>query len=119
MSDKEVLKKLLKIAENQQKIITKLAQQVNAPATELPAPVHPNNRESETILASLPPQVAPLVQTLEVHQSNDPSFDGEVRVKFVPGKASDAVFKAVQKTVENLVNRNMLPGATYSVKQVA
>lgn len=119
MSDKEVLKKLLKIAENQQKIITKLAQQVNGPAQEFSAPVHPNTREAETILASLPPQVSPLVETLEVHPSNDGTFDGEVRVKFAPGKASDAAFKAIQKTVENLVNRNMLPGATYAVKQVA
>lgn len=118
MSDKEVLKKLLKIAENQQKILTKLAQ-AQAPANELPAPVHPNTKEAETILGALPPQVKSLVNALEVHQSNDPSFDGIVKVQFAPGKASDALFKAVQKTVENLASRNMLPGASYAIKQVA
>jgi hypothetical protein len=118
MSDKDVLKKLLKIAENQQKILTKLAQ-AQAPATEAPAPVHPNTKESETILGALPPQVRALIGALEVHPSNDPSFDGIVKVQFVPGKASDASFKAVQKTVENLASRNMLPGAAYAIKQVA
>lgn len=138
MSDKDVLKKLLKIAEKQQKIITKLAQQVNGPVpietphsfypehpkapplapVEPGTPVHPNTREAETILASLPPQVAPMVQVLEVHPSKDPTFDGEVRVRFVPGKASDQAFNAVQKTVQNLVNRNLLPGANYNVKEV-
>lgn len=111
MSDKEVLKKLLKIAENQQKIITKLAQSV--------APIHPNTREAETILEALPTPVRAAVAILEVHQSNDPSFDGEVQVKFVPGKGSDAVFKAIQKTVENLASRNLLNGASYAIKEVA
>ena len=119
MSDKEVLKKLLKIAENQQKAIAKLAQAVNAPANEAPAPVHPNKYEAETILGALPPQVKSLVNVLEVHPSHDPTFDGEVKVQFAPGKASDAAFKAIQKTVENLASRNMLPGASYAVKQVA
>jgi hypothetical protein len=113
MSDKEVLKKLLKIAENQQKIITKLAQAQSA------TPIHPNTREAETILEALPASVRAAVAILEVHQSHDPSFDGEVQVKFVPGKGSDAVFAAVQKTVENLVSRNLLNGASYAIKEVA
>jgi len=118
MSDQEVLKKLLKIAENQQKILIKLAQ-AQAPAQELPAPVHPNVKEAETILGALPPAVRALVGVLEVHPSNDAAFDGVVKVQFVPGKASDAAFKAIQKTVENLASRNMLPGASYAIKQVA
>lgn len=119
MSDKEAIKILLKIAEKQQKAIMKLAQGLNAPAQELPAPVHPNLREAETILAALPANVKGTVHGLEVHPSNDPVFDGEVKVKFAPGKASDAAFNAVKKTVENLASRNMLPGAAYTVKQVA
>jgi hypothetical protein len=119
MSDKEVLKKLLRIAENQQKIISKLAQAVNAPANEMPTPVSANKHEAETILGALPPQVKALISVLEVHPSHDGTFDGEVKVRFAPGKASDAGFKAVQKTVENLASRNMLPGASYAVKQVA
>lgn len=115
-NDKEVIKKLLKIAENQQKIISKLAQ-VAAPANEL-APANTNKREADTILGALPPQVKGVVQLLEVHPSHDPSFDGEVRVRFVPGKGSDVAFSAVQKTVQSLSGQNLLPGGTYMVKEV-
>jgi ABC-type transporter Mla subunit MlaD len=113
--NKEVAKKLLKIAENQQKMIEKLAQQLQ----EFPAPVHPNLREAETILNALPAPIKSVVLGLEVHQSSDPNFDGEVKVKFAPGKASDVAFNAVQKTVQNLAARNMLPGASYAVKEMA
>ena len=118
-NDKEVIKRLLKIADNQQKIITKLAQFADhsAPATEAPAPVSANTREAETILAALPAPVKAVVALLEVHTSRDPQFAGEVHVKFVPGKASDMAFKAIQKVVQDLGNRNLLPGA-YMVKEV-
>lgn len=115
-SEKEILKHLLAIADKQQKAIAKLAQAVKAPKEY--KPIHPTLSEERAILGALPPTARAAVKQLEVHKSADPAFNGEVRVSFLPNKGSDEVFDAVQKTVANLAQSNVLPGANYLVKEV-
>jgi len=113
MDSKKIIAKLIKIAYNQQKIIEKLAQGTPAlagPPQSLPAPVHPNLREADTILKALPLNVKPVVARIEVK-------GGDVYVQFHPGKESDAAFAAVQSTVQNLQQQNVLPGQSYQVRQ--
>lgn len=113
MDSKKVIEKLLSIAEKQQKIIQKLAQ---TPGNGLPPqalePSQPTLREADVILHALPTNVRPLVARLEVHGQ-------DVLVQFVPGKASDPAFAAVQNTVSNLQQQNVLQRPSYNVKQVA
>jgi hypothetical protein len=108
--DKLLIKKLANIVMNQQKIISKLAQNYQ----ELPTAHDAQNvtkREADVIVGSLPPVAKSAVERIEVHNN-------EVRVRFHPGKDSDAAFNAVEKTVQNLQASNMLPGTNYVIKQV-
>lgn len=116
-NDKEVIKKLLKIVANQQKIITKVAQNLESfqrPSTHLPE--NSVKDPAAMIQGALPNAVQSSIQRLEVH--GGPGVDSEVRVKFHPGKDSDAAFSAIQKTVQHLQKSNVLPAASYVVKQV-
>ena len=115
--DKEIIKKLLKIATNQQKIITKLAQ--GAPPTAMPTPDSPTKRSADAILGALPPPVRQAVSVLEVHPSRDPNFSEEVKVRFVPGKGSSQIFSALQKIVQKLQSSNVLPGQSYKITEVS
>lgn len=148
MNEKEAIKTLIRIAENQQKIITKLAQELGQaggpshtnPDPALPfvpgdappdntapthadpahaAPKNQNESDANAILHALPPALKSAISVVEVHASRDPAFDGEIRVRFAPGKASAAAFKALESVVKSLQKSNVLKGASYSFKQVA
>lgn len=115
-NDKEIIKKLLKIAENQQKVITKLAQAL--PPQDL-TPAEPSKKEALSILNALPPAVRAAVEVLEVHPSRDPNFDQEVKVRFQAGKGSPMVFNTIQKTVQDLQGKNVLAGRSYKISEIA
>lgn len=117
MDSKKVIEKLLKIASNQQKIIMKLAQEQGlAPAaTPVMAPQHldPNKSEKQAaraVLNALAPAVRQTVNNLEEHGD-------EMRVQFQPGKATQANYDAVLKTMQDLTNKNVLQRA-YSLRVV-
>jgi len=110
MDSKKILEKLLSIATKQQQAIEKLAQ-VMPTATPMPAPTAHNPREAQTILSSLPPGVKATVAILEVHGDT-------VKVRFHPGKGSDAAFQAIQNVVHTLQAQNKLMGKNYTVSEV-
>lgn len=111
--DKLIIQKLFKIAQNQQKIISKLAQQqVSAPpAQSLPQGTAPTTHEAQAITQALPANVKPVVAHLEVR-------GGDVLVRFKPGQDSDMAFNAIQQVVTNLQQQNVLQQPRYNVKQV-
>jgi hypothetical protein len=136
MDSKKVIEKLIKIAQTQQKIIEKLAQQVappgepeltvgdapanlgqapaaapnpNPPATNLKPSTAPKTAK-KTIWEALPHNVqAALFDLREV--------DNEMHVRFNPGQQTQANYDAVLKTMQDLTNKNMLQHA-YSLKVV-
>ncbi len=113
--EKEILKKLVAIAENQQKILTKLAQQL---PTKL-EPGSPTKKEAESILNELQtkqPGVRAAILQLEVHPGRDANT---VKVRFDPKKNTPAVFNALQRTVTDLQKRNVLPAPSYNIMEVA
>lgn len=105
--EKEIIKKLASIVVKQQKAINKLAQIHEQHL----APQKTNKDEAETILNKLPANVKQTVARLEVHGN-------EVKVKFHPGRASDAAFDAIQQAVQELQSANLLAGTQYIVKEV-
>lgn len=107
MDSKKILEKLLSIATKQQQVIEKLAQGLSAS----PTPTAHNPREAQTILASLPPAVKATVAILEVHGET-------VKVRFHPGKSSDAAFQSIQNVVHTLQSQNKLVGQSYTVSEV-
>jgi len=109
-NDKEVINKMFKVIANQQKIIMKLEQMQNIPQDLEPNKVVKD--EASEILKNLPPNLKAAIERLEVHGN-------EVRVKFNPGKASDAAFNLLQKVITNLQNKALLSGQSYIVKEVA
>ena len=111
-NDNQIIKKLLKIAENQQKIITKLAQVL----PDRLEPGSPNKKEAMAILEALPPVVRSMVNQLEVHMRPDVN---EVKVRFMAGKSSPQAFNAIQKTVQDLQTKNVLAGQSYKITEVA
>lgn len=129
MDSKKVIEKLIKIAEQQQKIIQKLAQvlppdalptsatsfndgkepgAVSAAPPNSLAPAAPSKREAETILTALPAGVKPAVANIEVR-------GGSVYITFQPGKATQQVYEAVKNVVQQLQNANRLPQQNYQV----
>ena len=106
----DTLKKLFAIVQKQQQIIEKMAQQAQIPPTKLePAKVefHPE----AVVKQHLAPAVANSIYSLKV-QGNT------LWVSFKSGMATQANFDAVLKTVQQLVNKNLLPFA-YEVKAVS
>jgi hypothetical protein len=130
MDSKKIIEKLVSLANKQQQLIYKLAQQqgqvpppgeVDArmslpdqaappPPTAL-SPVAPSKTEARTIINSLPPAIQNHLVNLEVH-------NGQVLVKW-KSPVSDAVFKAVTNAVQKLQQQNALPGASYKVVEKA
>jgi hypothetical protein len=136
MDSKKIIEKLVSIAQQQQKIIHKLAQQLppdSVPSSgttftpgktgtpPAPPPPDPNKPATQThtdqthteakaikaIIEALPPAIKNHLVTLEVH-------DGTVKVRF-KSPVSDAVFNAVTNTVQKLQEQNVLPPKNYKV----
>jgi hypothetical protein len=127
MDTKKVIETLVKLAQTQQKIIHKMAQAVTLPGhgdvdlSPDQAPTHPDTshpaarlepnkpkvREAQLVLDALPPQVRPTIFALDV-------ANNQVRVKFNPGKGSDAAFNAITQAVNRV-----LPPGSYKVVEVA
>jgi len=109
MSD-DILKKLLVIAEKQQKILTKLAQRVEPPPQRI-EPKHPELHVAQLVMNSLPPAIVATVQDLVAKADT-------LEVYFKPGKASQIALDGVVRTVQQLLAKGALPFA-YKVKAVA
>lgn len=120
MDSKKVLQKLLKIAENQQKIIMKLAQGLppdslsnsqvtlsdsQKPSTQPPPddlnPGGSSRTPSKALYDALDPRVK-----ANVRHVNPPS-QGKLEVLFNKGQMN-ANWSAVQKTYQDLLNRNII-----------
>lgn len=111
-NEKELIAKLFKIAEKQQRIITKLAQ-------VLPNELHPDaptKTEAMAILNALPPQIRSVVDALEVHPGPDAN---DVKVRFIAGKSSPQAFSTIQRVVQDLQSKNVLSGQSYKITEVA
>lgn len=129
MDTKKVLQQLVKIADNQQRIINKLAQglQVVDPtltdqkdpskaAPPAPGTLKPNAPqklapEGQLIMSALPPAVALNVANIAVVQ-------GAVNVTFKPGQKTQANYDAVKAAVQRLQNAGTLTGRSYQVHAV-
>jgi hypothetical protein len=118
MDSKKVIEKLIKIAEQQQKVIQKLvqAQAEPIPTSLAPDAIHQNITQDDAavILAALPPQVKAAIANLAVQGST-------VNVKFQPNKGTDQVFNAIVSTIGQLQQGRKLRNSTsqYQVKEVA
>ena len=111
MNTNQAIKTLLKIAQNQQKMIERLAQLSNQP---LPPqhlePVKPELHPEDVVLENLSPNVrAALRSTMPIVARGN-----ELRVYFNPGHATQANLNYITKVVQHLVNANKLPFA-YTV----
>jgi len=125
MDSKKVLEKLLKIAANQQKIITKLAQQQGLPPDSLP-----NSQVSVTDNQQpKPPTETPPADLKPASPSKTPSkllFDtvnakmpgvlkhvnpprgNEMQLVFAPGKMTQPNYNAVLNVYQGLLNGNQI-----------
>lgn len=125
MDTKKVLQQLIKIADNQQKIINKLAQretdvtindkpgQPKPTANDLPQHLDPNKTQRDpagALLGALPPAVKPMVAKLEAR-------DNDMLLSFQQGKATQPNYDAVLKTMQTLTNQGVLQHA-YNLKVV-
>ena len=124
MDTKKVLQQLIKIADKQQKIINKLAQQntdvtigdqQQRPVSDPGQAQHldPNKTQhdpAKALLGALPPAVKPLVTNLQAR-------DSDMLVSFQPGKATQPNYDAVLKTMQTLTNQGVLQHA-YNLKVV-
>lgn len=105
----KAIEQLVKIAEKQQKIINKLAQELSAQQFQ---PQVSTKRPAEAILNALPANVRAGVQHLELHGE-------EVRLAVKPGANAQAVYNGVFKTVTDLQNQNVLQGASYKITVIS
>ena len=133
MDSKKVIETLLKIASNQQKIIVRLAQQQGLPPDSLPnssvsvtdgqqappsAPPPPTKLEpaktqkmpARTLIEALPPAVKQGLVNIEARGS-------DLLVKFHPGKATQANYDVILKTLQDLTNKNVIQQA-FNLKVV-
>ena len=110
-NDKDLIQKLLKIAEKQQQIITKMAQTMK-PALEPQKiePKHPELHVAQLVLNNLPPAAAATVESIV------PKAD-TLEVYFKPEKASQQTLDTITYTVQRLLSKGKLPFA-YKVKYV-
>lgn len=136
MDSKKVIEKLIKIAEKQQKIIEKLAQQAGLPPDSLPtssvdmsgghpapvsAPPPPADLkphtpkqfggEGQVIMQALPPNVQAVVNSIQVSS-------GAVNVSFKAGGATQANYNVVLNAVKQLQASGKLMGSSYKVHVV-
>lgn len=107
MDTKKVLQQLVKIADNQQKIINKLAQQMPAIPQNID-PAAAQKTPAKALLDALHPMVRQSVVTVEPH-------GGDMMVKFQPGKATQENYDAVLHTLQDLTNKNIIQQA-YTLK---
>ena len=107
--DKELIQKLLKIAEKQQQIITKMAQKLT-PDPQKIEPKHPELHVAQLVMNSLPHPAAATVESLV------PKAD-TLEVYFRPGQASQQALDTITYTVQHLLTKGKLPFA-YKVKYV-
>lgn len=105
----EQLKKLLALVQKQQQIIEKLAQMQNVPQSF--KPVKPELKPEMVIQQHLAPEIANKIFSIKA-QGNT------LWVSFKKGMATQAALDAVIKTVQALLNKNLLPFA-YEVKAVS
>ena len=128
MDSKKILETLVKIANNQQKIIHKLAQTntdltvgdshpqaPTAPTATGITPVPVVHKDPATaIIQALGNFYSAVVNGLSVN-----SQANAVEVSFKPGKATQPNYDHVLKTVQNLQNSKVLMGGPYKVTVVA
>jgi hypothetical protein len=132
MDSKKVIEKLIKIAENQQKIITKLAQQAGLPPDSLPtsqvsmsggqhqAPPSPPSPQD------LKPRTLPHQDLQSMVLGANPKLSGavasiayagpgQINVSFKPGQATQPNYDAVLATVQKLENDQKIQPAGHKV----
>jgi len=104
MDTKKVLEKLVKIAEDQQKIITKLAQDRLGVAPTSLKPAATQKEPDRVLAANLPPAVKAVV---------DRVFTGHdaIYVKFNEGHATQANYGAVLRVLKQLTNSGQIQQA--------
>lgn len=120
MDSKKIIQKLIKIAENQQKIINKLAQalpatgKTPAPAPELaPQKMEPTRTQklpAKAILDALDPVTRQTVVNIE--ERGD-----DMMVGFKPNQKTQKNYDAVLNTMKKLTDSNVLQRA-YTLKAV-
>lgn len=109
MDTKKLLSKLVKIAESQQKMINKLAQQMPPPQDLKPAPTQKN--PAEVLYASLPPALKNNIERLYVRQ-------GDMWVSFKEGQKNQMNYNAVLNTLQKLTKDNVIQQA-FELKMLA
>ena len=115
MDTKKIIAKLVKIAEAQQKIINKLAQDL-APAGQPTGAEHfdPNKAQKQAaraIIDALPPGF------FQQKLVNIEEHGNEMRVGFKPGQKTQQNYDVVLKTMQGLTDSGALTHA-YSLKAV-
>lgn len=93
MDEKKVIEQLVKIAEKQQKIINKLAQQL---PQSLPAPAHPELHAGKVVMDALPGNVKSLIK--------DITPKGDALAVSFSGAPNQGALDAVTQTVQKLLN---------------
>lgn len=106
MDTKEMLKKLIKIAENQQNIINKIAQKLPPPTDLKPAPTQKD--AAQVVFDALDPTTKESVDYMYTRT-------GDMYIKFKEGKKSQAVYNVVFKTLQRLTNEGKVQQA-YALK---
>lgn len=130
MDSKKVLEKLLKIAENQQKIITKLAQALppdslptsqvsmtgghsQAPASQPPPqdlkPKSVQHQDLQTMVLGADPKLGGAIASIAY------GGPGQINVSFKPNQATQANYNAVLATVQKLENEQKIQPAGHKV----
>lgn len=124
MDTKKVLQLLVKIADKQQKIINKMAQQntdlvvhdkpagggtgQQPPPQNLDPAKQTHTDPAQVLLAALPPNVKGTVNSIRVQGP-------DMHVQFQPGKANQAAYNAIMKTLQSLTNQRAIEHA-YNLK---
>lgn len=128
MDSKKVLEKLLKIAENQQKIILKLAQAQGLPPDALPTSSvqvgggHGAPQSSQPPPTKLEPTKIEHTPAKVFMEAMSPAQKGllvggpeahgnEMRVKFKPGAATQANYDGLLALLQNLTRQNKIQQA--------
>ena len=130
MDQKKVLEKLLKIAENQQKIIVKLAQALPpealptsgttftpgqaAPAASQPpaqhmAPKKVEHQDLQAMVLAANPKLSAAIASVAY------GGPGQITVSFKPSQATQANYDAVLATVQKLENEQKIQPAGHKV----
>ena len=110
----DALKLLVKIADNQQKIINKLAQAQGLAPQGLQPPAATKNKPYDVVMAALPAAAKAAVKRLEV----DPVGHVVSVWEVAPGQGTDQLIAAVQSAVQHAQLSGVLPGASYKVQVV-